>query len=47
MDGLIHVALTRDAPFALFEVAGTPGGVEVMEGDEPVLHVRSRAHLGR
>lgn len=47
MDGLIHVALTRDAPFALFEVAGTPWGIEVVEGDEPVLHVRPHAHLGR
>lgn len=47
MDGLIHIALTRDAPFALFEVAGTPGRVKVVEGDEPVLYVCPRAHLGR
>lgn len=47
MDGLVHVALTRDAALALFEVAGTPWGIEVVEGDEPVLHVRPRAHLGR
>ena len=47
MDGLIHIALTRDAALALFEVTGTPWGVEVVEGDEPVLHVRTRAHLGR
>ena len=47
MDGLVHVALTCDAALALFEVAGTPWGIEVVEGDEPVLHVRPRAHLGR
>ena len=45
MDGLVHIALTRDAALALFEVAGTPGRVKVVEGDEPVLHVRTRAHL--
>ena len=47
MDGLIHIALTRDAALALFEIAGTPRGVEVVEGDEPVLYVCPRAHLGR
>ena len=34
-------------PLRLFEVAGTPGGIQAVEGDEPVLHVRARAHLGR
>ena len=47
MYGLVHIALTRDAAIALFEVAGTPGGIQAVEGDEPVLHVRARAHLGR
>ena len=47
MHGLVHIALTRDAALALFEVAGTPWGIEVVESDEPVLHVRPRAHLGR
>lgn len=47
MDGLVHIALTRNAALTLFEVAGTPGSVEVVEGDEPVLHVCPRAHLGR
>ena len=47
MDSLVHIALTRDAPLALFEIAGTPRGVEVVEGDEPVLYVCTRAHLGR
>ena len=36
MYGLVHIALTRDAAIALFEVAGTPGGIQAVEGDEPV-----------
>jgi hypothetical protein len=44
-DHEIPVALAQDASLALFNVRRTPRGIEMMEGDEPFLHVRARPHL--
>ena len=41
----VEVALAQDAAFALGDVGGPPGGVEVVQGDGPVLHVGADAHL--
>ena len=46
MNSLIHIALAFYSALALFQVAGTPGSIEVVEGYEPVLHVGPCAHLG-
>ena len=45
MNLLVAVALTDDAPAALLQIARPPRAVEVVERDEPVLHVHTRAHL--
>ena len=42
---LVAVALPDNAALALFQVAGPPGAVQVVEGNEPVLDVHARAHL--
>ena len=41
----IHVALTDDTPFPLLKVGRPPWAVQMVQGYEPVLHVRSRSHL--
>ena len=42
---LVAVALADDAALALLQVAGPPGTVQVMEGDEAVLDIRACPHL--
>ena len=39
------VALPHDAPKALLQVAGPPWAIEIMQGDEPVLHIGSGSHF--
>ena len=41
----IHVPLPDDAPAALFQITGTPWGIQIMQGNEPVLHVHTGTHL--
>ena len=45
LDFGVVVALPQDSAFALLDVARPPRGVEVMEGDEPLLHVGPGAHF--
>lgn len=42
-----HIALAQNTSIALFYIAGSPGCVELVQGDQPLLHVHARAHLGR
>ena len=44
---LVHVALAHEAARALFKVGGTPRAIEVVDGRQTVLHVRSCAHFRR
>ena len=46
MDGLVLVTLTLDAAFTLGQITGTPRGVQIMQGDEAILHVGAGTHLG-
>ena len=39
MNLLVAVALTDDAPAALLQIARPPRAVQVVERDEPVLHL--------
>ena len=41
----IHVALSDDTTAALLQVARSPGCVEVVECDQPVLYVHAGSHL--
>ena len=41
----ISVALPNDPAFPLLQIAGPPGTVQIMQSDQPVLHVGSRPHL--
>ena len=43
----IHIALTNDTTGALLQITGTPGTVQIMQSDQPILTVGSCAHLGR
>ena len=43
----VRVALAQDAAVALLDVGGAPRRVEVVQGDEPLLHVGAFAHLRR
>ena len=43
----IHIALSDDTPCPLLQVAGTPGSVQIMQSDKPVLHIRACAHFCR
>ena len=43
---LILVALSFNPALALGQITGTPWGIQVMQGDEAILHIGSRAHLG-
>ena len=45
-DFRVHVALTDNAACALLQITGPPGTVQIMQRDQPVLHVGARAHLG-
>ena len=45
LDFLVQVALADDASFALVDVGGTPGSIEVVQGHGAVLHVGADAHL--
>ena len=40
-----EIALPQDAAVGLLDVARLPRGVDVVQGDEAVLHVHARAHL--
>jgi hypothetical protein len=44
-DGRVLVALADDAALALLDVERAPRAVQVVEGDEPVLHVGAHPHL--
>ena len=39
--------MAKDPAFLLFQVGGLPGAVEMVQGDEPVLHICAGAELGR
>ena len=41
----VRVTLTQDASLALLNVRGPPRPVQMMQGNEPLLHIRPRAHL--
>ena len=41
----IEVALAQHAPHALFNIGRTPGGVQVVHGDQPFLYVHAGAHF--
>ena len=43
--GRVFVALAHDAPLSLLEVGGPPWTIEMVECDEPLLDVRTRAHF--
>ena len=45
MDTLILVALALNTAFALFQVAGPPGAIQVMECYKAILHVGSGSHF--
>lgn len=47
MDFGIHIALTDNAARPLFQVAGTPGTVQIVTGDQPVLDVGTGSHFRR
>ena len=40
----VFVALTNDAPFALLEIRRTPRTIQMVQSDELLLTIRSRAH---
>ena len=44
---LVLVALPEDAALALLDLGRLPGGVEMVQGDQPFLHVGAGAHLLR
>ena len=39
--GGVGIALAEDTPFALLDVGGAPGGVEVVQGDQYSRSIRS------
>ena len=41
----VLIALTHDAPVALFNIGRPPRAVDVVQGDRTVLHVRADTHL--
>ena len=43
----IRVALAENAAFALLDVGRSPRRVEMMQGDQPLLHVGALTHLLR
>ena len=45
MDERVAVPLALDAAFALGQVPGPPGAVQVVHGDETVLDIGARPHL--
>ncbi len=45
LDALVLVALPDDAAFSLFEVSGSPGYVDVVQGDGAWLDVGAGSHL--
>ena len=47
LDFGIEVSLPQNAAFALFDIAGPPGRIQMMERLEAALDVRARAHLFR
>ena len=47
MNELVLIALTLDAAFSLCEITGTPRAIQIVKCDQTILHIGSRAHLGR
>ena len=45
MHFFVAVALPDDAPAALLQISRPPRAVEVVERDEPVLHVHTGSHF--
>lgn len=43
-DLLVRVALALDPALALLDLRRQPGDVQMMQGDEPPLHVDAGAH---
>ena len=43
----IHIALTQNPAFLLFQIGGLPGRVQMMQGDQAVLYVGPRAEFCR
>ena len=46
VDFFVLITLTLDAPFALFQIAGTPGTIQIVQGNQSILHVGSGSHFG-
>ena len=46
MNGLVLVALSLNAPFALRQITRPPRGVQIMQRDQAILHVSASAHFG-
>ena len=47
MNELVLIALTLNAAFSLCEITGTPRAIQIVKCDQTILHIGSRAHLGR
>ena len=47
LDDGILVALPENPPLALLHVGRSPRRIEMMQGNQPLLHVRARTHLLR
>ena len=42
---LIHIALPNDSTASLLQIARSPWAVEIMQGNQPVLHIHTSAHF--
>ena len=45
MNLLIHIALPDNATAPLLQIPRSPGTVEIMQGNQPVLHIHTGAHF--
>ena len=45
MNLLVHIALPNDSTASLFQITRSPGAVEIMQGNQPVLHIHTSAHF--
>ena len=42
---LIHIALTNDSTAPLLQITRSPGAVEIMQGNQSVLHIHTSTHF--
>ena len=45
MNLLVHIALADNTTAPLFQITRSPGAVEIMQGNQPVLHIHTSAHF--